>query len=135
MVDWVVDEVQGRLAVEEDSNRGGDSRLSLHPELELSKEVGLLPSHGKRHVLAFARAQAGIPNHFLLLNDGSYSRQEDESCTRAASVGTGKVARIAAVNPFLLHEAPRHHPGLVLFDGSREAFLLLEDPLAGDDWF
>ena len=61
MVDWVVDEVQGRLAVEEDSNRGGDFRLSLHLELELSKEAGLPPSYGKRHVLTFARAQAGFP--------------------------------------------------------------------------
>ena len=64
MVDWVVDEVPGKMVVEEDSNRGGDSRLSLHLELELSKEAGLLPSHGKRHVLAFARAQAGIPTSF-----------------------------------------------------------------------
>ena len=78
MVDWVDDEVQGRLTVQVDSNMGRDCNLAFHMNLELTKEGGLLPGHGERHVLALARAQAGIPKKFGLPTDGSSSRQEHE---------------------------------------------------------
>ena len=57
---------------------------------------------------------------------------------RYTGVGTGKVARIVVPPQFCRHppfvaQALGHHSGFVLFDGSREAFLLFEDPLAGND--
>ena len=62
MVNRVVNQIQSRLAVEVDANRGGDANLALHLKLKLAKKAGLLPSHGQPHVPAFARAEAGIPH-------------------------------------------------------------------------
>ena len=67
MTDRIVDQVKSRLAVQVDTNRGGDSNFALHLELELSKKTGLLPSHSKRHVLTFTGAEASIPNQLALL--------------------------------------------------------------------
>ena len=61
MVNRAVNQIQSRLAVEVDTNRGGGANLALHLKLKLSKKAGLLPSHGQPHVLTFARAEAGIP--------------------------------------------------------------------------
>ena len=69
MVNRVVNQIQSRLAVEVDTNRGGDANLALHLKLKLSKKAGLLPSHGQPHVLTFARAEAGIPHQFTLPAD------------------------------------------------------------------
>ena len=56
MAKWVVHEVQGRLTVQVDSDRGNDYNIAFHLELELTKKSGLLPCHCESHVFAFAGA-------------------------------------------------------------------------------
>ena len=53
MINMIIDQVKSRLAVQVDTNKGGDFSFALRLELESSKETSLLPSHSKRHVLAF----------------------------------------------------------------------------------
>ena len=50
MVTGIVDKVQSGVTVDVDANRGGDRSGSLHLNLELSKETGLLGSHRQGHV-------------------------------------------------------------------------------------
>ena len=51
MVDWVVDDVQSWLTVDQNSHRSLHTRLPLFLELKLSKEADLLRRHRKSHVL------------------------------------------------------------------------------------
>ena len=72
VVNRIVNQIQSRLAVEVDSDRGGMSSRPRHLELELSKETGVLPSHGQPHVLALGGAETGI----------SYGRHRDVHLTQ-----------------------------------------------------
>ena len=56
MINWVVDEVQGRLIVQVDLDKGRDCSIAFHLELELTMKADLLPCHCESHVLAFAGA-------------------------------------------------------------------------------
>ena len=89
MVYRIVDQIQGRLAVQVDSNRGGDASRAIHLQLELAEETGLLPRHGQPHVFTFARAETGIPNQLALPADGPPSRQEHVTRPRAPGIGAG----------------------------------------------
>ena len=53
VVDWVVDEVGGWLAVQEKSHRLRYSSCPLHFDLRPSKVAHFLTCHGQAHVLAF----------------------------------------------------------------------------------
>ena len=56
MAKWVVHEVQGRMTVQVDSDRGRDCSIAFHLELEVTKKAGLVPCHCESHVFAFAGA-------------------------------------------------------------------------------
>ena len=65
MIHRVVDEVQSRLAVDQNANRLLNSCLPLHLKLELAKEADFLSYHREPHVLRFIGAQTGIPHQLI----------------------------------------------------------------------
>ena len=93
MADWVVDNVEGWLAVDKHLHRGS-SLLPNHLCLKLSQEARLCRCSRELHVLALTCAQAGIGNELGLPADSSTSREESVAPSTATSVGTGEVARI-----------------------------------------
>ena len=104
VVDRVVEDVQGRLAVDTDVD-GSCGLLSHHLLLELAKEARLGCGRSQLHVLTFAGAEAGIGDELGLPADGTSCRDEDESPAASTSVWTGEEARIT-VAPQLGRLAP-----------------------------
>ena len=104
MVDRVVEDVQGRLAIDTDVD-WGSGLLSHHLLLKLSKEAGLCGSSRELHVLAFARAETGIGDQFGLPTDGSTCGEKNVGSSAATSVMTGEKTGIT-VAPQLSRFAP-----------------------------
>ena len=94
VVNKVVEEIDSRLAVHEDSNGSRDNSFSLHLHLEASNPAHSLPSVLRTHVLALTARQRCIAGQLALPGNYTPIRDKRKTSPRSTSIKTCEVACI-----------------------------------------